>query len=494
LLDGAAEMVAATEPDVQVSALMHIADNYQLFDRKKAVEYFRQAFTAAGTPPGNNSPFARSAQADMVVMVAGMDSVAALELIKQIEPRTGGYDNRAFAAGRLIAVLLGKNEIGAAMDLADFLGSSGAYPFWGVAQIMGKLPEGDSQRSALFSSALAAYCIKPDRGFNSLVMKHHKEVPPGMAQAAMQKIVSTILDRKDTDENYRPETLASARGTVTFTSRQDAELFDVMPLVREIDPKRYEELLSKHAELSSALQMFPGGGPSVADDRGVTMYTVSASSNSKDPAAEKRAVDALNSRVKMEALIKTRSEAAMQAATKDPDKALDLVADIPSPPKQAEVLGRIAQSVAENDAARARRVLARCVGLLDDVKYPSDRVVPWDEVAIAAARIKDDSLVQLAVDRLLADAAALYKEDADSDRPNRAWRENWPSTQAYRRAVIRATSLLNVDAEPLLEKIADTDINVLARITMAQTLLGRPNDDFQTYGGRTHPPQLATGK
>jgi len=221
------------------------------------------------------------------------------------------------------------------------------------------------------------------------------------------------------------------------------------------------------------------------------MYTVSASGNSRDPAAEKKAVDAANSRVKMDALIRTRSEAALQAAAKDPDKGLDLVPDIPSPPKQAEVLGRIAQSVAQTDAAKTRRILARCIALLEDVKYPSDRVIPWDEVAAAAGAIHDEATVQVAIDHLLADAAELYREDSAADRPNRAWRENWPSTQAYRRAIIRVTKLQNVDAEPVLQKIADPDLNVLARITMAQTLLDRPVDNLQTFGGRTHAPQLA---
>jgi hypothetical protein len=89
--------------------------------------------------------------------------------------------------------------------------------------------------------------------------------------------------------------------------------------------------------------------------------------------------------------------------------------------------------------------------------------------------------VQTAIDHLLADAAELYKQDSNTDRPNRAWREYWPSTQAYRRAMIRATKLMGVDAEFLLVRITDADLNVLARLVMAQTLLGRPYENFQTY-------------
>jgi hypothetical protein len=488
LLDGAAEMVAATKPDVQAVALMHLADNYQTFDKKKAVDLFKQAFAAAILPPAGQSPFARSTQMEIVVALTTLDTAEGIALLKQMEPRTEGYDNRSFAASRVIGELLQKNQIQPAIDLADYMGSSGAYPFSGAGQIMAKLPPGDNQFAAVFTSALSAYTVKPDRSFVSLVTRFRKDLPAGLAEAALSRILNAILSPKD-DQPYQAQTFSSSKGTATFSTLEDSQLFDIAPLVREIDPKCYEDLLATHPELRSAMQLFPGGGPSVYDDRGITIYTVGSNSKASDPAAEKRDVDAMNSRMKMAALINTRAEAALAAAAKDPDKALDLVAEIPSPPKQAEVLARIAQSVGENDAAKARRVLSRCIGLLDDVKYPEDRVIAWDAVAGAAIIVKDDATVQRAIDRMLADAGELYKEDTNSDRPNRAWRENWPSTQAYRRAVIRAAKLLSVDAEPVLQKITDTDQNVLARITLAQALLDRAFDRFQTYGGRQRPTQ-----
>jgi hypothetical protein len=490
LLDGAAEMIAATRLDVQAVALMHLAENYQVFDKKKAIGYFKQAFTAATLPPTGQGAFARSTQMEIAVALAALDSAEGIAMLKLIEPRTEGYDNRSFVATRIIGILVDKGQMQTAIDLADYMGGAGAYPFTGVGRIMSKLPPGDSQFAALFSSALSAYAVKPDRSFAELLARYYKELPPGMVQAALSRILASVISGKD--GRFQAETLSSSKGTVTFTTREDAELFDVAPLVRQIDSKRYEDLLGTHAELRSALQLFPGGGPSIADDRGITIYTVgSGPGKVSDPAAEKHALEAANNRMKMVALINTRTEEVMAALAKDPDKALDLVSQIPSPPKQAEVLGRIAQSVSENDATTARRVLSKCVALLEDVKYPEDRVIAWDNVAGAGLAVKDEPLVQRAIDRMLADAAELYKEDTNGDRPNRAGRENWPSTQAYRRALIRAAKLLHVDAEPILQQITDPDQNVLARITLAQALLDRPFDRLETFGGRQRAPQLA---
>jgi hypothetical protein len=484
LLDSAAEMVAATKPDTQAAALFHLADNYQAFDRKKSIEFFKQAFIAAGSA----NVYGRSLQTEIVVAMAALDTDEGITLLKQIPAPSEGYDNRSFAAARIMGGLVAQEKFQTAIDLADYMGAAGAYPFEGIGILLGKLPPGDERFAAVFSGALNAYTLKPSNSFGHLVMKYRKELPPGMLQAAVSRMLSNLLSSKD-DKPYAPLTLSSSKGTATFSTREDSDLFDIMPLVREVDPQKYEDILSTRAELRSALQLFPGGGTSVTDDRGITVYTVSGGKTS-DPAAQKREMEAMNSRMQMEALVNSRVQVALLAAPKDPDKALDLAAQIPSPPKQAEVLATIARGVAANDSAKGRRILGRCLDIIDDLKYADDRVSVWDIVAEAAGILKDDEITQRAIEKLLADAAELYKVDTDKDRPNRASRESWPSTQAYRHAMIRAAKLMQVDAEAMLPKVVDPDLNVLARITLAQALLERPFDRMPSYG-RQHPPQLS---
>jgi hypothetical protein len=105
-------------------------------------------------------------------------------------------------------------------------------------------------------------------------------------------------------------------------------------------------------------------------------------------------------------------------------------------------------------------------------------------MAEAAYRIKDDKLVWLAIDRMLANAASLYRFDTNADRPNRAWRDRWPSTMAYRRAVRRAATSFGLEAEPLLLKITDPETQLLVRIELASALLGRPRTEWRTTGGQ----------
>jgi hypothetical protein len=181
LLDSAAEMIAATQPDTQAAALMHLADNYQVFDRKKAIEYFKQAFTAAES--GN--AMAKNLQTEVVVALAALDSAEGIALLKQVPAPSEGYDNRPYAAARVMGGLVQKDQIQTALDLAEYMGSAGAYPFEGVGQVLAKLPQGDPQIAAVFSSALAAYTVKPNPSFATLLMRYRRQLPPGMAEAAL---------------------------------------------------------------------------------------------------------------------------------------------------------------------------------------------------------------------------------------------------------------------------------------------------------------------
>jgi hypothetical protein len=170
----------------------------------------------------------------------------------------------------------------------------------------------------------------------------------------------------------------------------------------------------------------------------------------------------------------------MAAVEKDPQKALEIARTIELPPTKARVLGKIASSVGTKDPETAKAVLGHCISMLDEVKDPGDRVSTWADVAEAAFQLKDEKEAWEAIDHGIADAAALYEADADKDSPNIALREYWPSTRAYRQIVSRATKLFGVDAEPLLMKIRDPDLAVLAQIEIGSTLVGTPGKHYST--------------
>ncbi len=476
LLDAAAETVTSALPEVQAVGLMHIADNYTEFDREKALEYFHQAFVAASGLPvgGSDSPQHRlRLEHDVVNRVANVDVEEAIRLLRRMSPPAGGFDLRKMAAGTIVSILVRGDDLDRTIEFIESLDPSMAYPYRALDGVLGKLPPEDPRRVVLFGNAMAAYPGRPDQGFGWLLAQHWRDLPRGMVQSSLQMITRRILDY---DNKYvMTQSLSSAKGSVHFGSRQDIELFDLMHVLREIAPKRAEEILEGRLELRAAVEKFPEGAASMKNEEGSGIHT-SSYVGSPDPRGEGRR--------RLAAIAQSRAMAASSHLPDNPDKALSAVEEIPLPAIQADVLGAIARSVSGNDAAQAKAVLNRCATILDEMDNLMDKMGPWDAMIEAAHKIGDRKLAWEFIDTAIDDAAELYKRDSDAESPNRALREYWPSTQSYRGIVWRATDLFGAEAQPLLSKIGNPDLALLARVEMAQSLLDRPRSHRNIHESR----------
>ena len=221
LLDNAAEMVAATNPQVHAAGLMHLAYAYETLNRKKAIEFYQQAFTSSAVLGANAR---ENLQPDIVTAVAQLSLPDAIEMVQQIRPAP------AHVVGTIVAQMMQKEQIAQAIELVETTGSTGAYSFGAVEQLFKRLPEDDPRRIALFASAMSAYTLHSQdeggnfqRGFADLLARHWQEIPRSMADLSLTAIINNILDRKDDDP--LTQTVATEKGAFKFNSRKDVELF-----------------------------------------------------------------------------------------------------------------------------------------------------------------------------------------------------------------------------------------------------------------------------
>ncbi len=469
LLETASE-TAASKPEIHVAALFHLAESYQELDSKKAKELFPQAFAAAAALPDDRVRNRQREQARIVGALVDADLPEAIRMLKQMEPSPGFYDPRWPAVDRIVAKLVRDSRLDEAIELIEGIGSTGFYSFGAAGRVFRALPEDDGRRVPLFASATSAYNLRPQETFTTFLNECWAGVPKQMAEAALDSLLRQVLAQK-TDGTYGARGYATAKATVTFSSEQEAQLFDVMHIVRAINPKRADEILETRPGLRAWLDQYPNGRKSF--EAGGASFSFMATGE------DQQSVSRSMGRGREWLLTQNIAQAALNTVASDPDKAVTLARSVPAAPRRAEVLASIASQVAEKDSAMAKKLVNDCFALLDEIKIPDDRIAAWDSMADAAHRVGDDQLVWKILDRALSDAGELAKKYMPDENQNIVLREYWPSTQAYRRAVTRATKIFGVDAEPLLLKIADPDINLLARISMAQALLGRAHTDWQ---------------
>jgi hypothetical protein len=466
LLDAAAEMVSSVQPQVQVVALMHIAESYRVLDRARSLELLQQAFQDTAVLAVDSGHDWRSElQAQIAQQATKIDLNTGIGMLKQIVPASDAHDPRGAAINEAVSLMMQRQQFDSALELIESAGSTGAYPYDAVGMVMSKLPTDDPRRAAAFRAALSAFVNHPDAGFGQLVARHWREAPEYLAKSAIESLVDWILDSKD--DRFMTKSLATSRGAVTLKTRQAADLFDVMSALRAVDPARADDVLNQYPDLRMALAYFPEGTQSMVGSDG----SLSTSTNTSSTGISQET----QARQQMTAIAASRASAALAQLSESPQKALDAVRSIPLPDKQAEVLGVIAQSVSGKDPEAARSILSQCVSLLDSIQDPALRAPKWAVVAQAAYRAKDQQGAWAAIARGMNDASALYQLDSDGDRPNVALREYWPSTQFFRLIVGKAAELFGADAEALLGKIPDPELGLLARIEVAQVLLGSPS-------------------
>jgi len=475
LLETAGQAVGAARPEVQGFGLLHLAENYQPIDKEKSLDYYKKAFAISTSIPMDSGSDQRlRLQVEIVRSLASFNVDEAISMLRQMEVNPKN-DRRVGPANSIVQTLIQKKRFDDALDVVQGFGTSGDYPYAAAGALFQALPADDPRRSTLFSSAMLAYAAHPRGNFPDLLVKVWREIPGSLAQSAVDTLVKGLLDRKD-DDSYLTASISSAKGSDSFNSQKDYDLFNLMHILRTFDPRRADEILESRPDLKAALAQFPEGTASMTSENGGLSSSTTNGKGKSDPQQE--------AQMRIQGIARSRAEMANAAAKDDPDKALSIAKSIPDPAIQADVLGTIANSVTEKNPGLAKGVLGQCISMLDDVKDPQLRMNSWTKVAEAAHKIKDDKLAWQAIDRGMADATAVYKLDADEDNPNKALREYWPSTNGYRHMVIIAAKLFETDAEQLLLKITDPDLLLFARVELAQAWLGKPHDSWSTSTSR----------
>jgi hypothetical protein len=474
LLSAASEAAPGAQPEVAATALMRIGENYEGLDDRKALEAMKSAFAVSlGIPPSDD---ARKQRVQVLVASAAaqVSLPDAVEMLKQIEPLTGEYDPRQEPIKKIVERMIEKKQFDQAIEALNSVGVVGQYPYAGMGIIYEKLPKQDLRRPQVFGAAFAAYALRPAEPFSQFIEAHWKELPRSTAEAAVGAIVTHILSYKS--DEYLLQTIATEKGVITLRSRQDVELFDIMHVLRVFDKKRYEEVLETHPELKAALARFPEGRAGMGQLISLTR-TYDTSPEPVQSVMKSGETGAQLGRVMGEVGKLFQFDLPDDVVEKNFMKALELIKTITDPAERVEMLSSIA-SAAGDDAAITRPILADCMEILKDIKDPDATVGAWTNIAEVAHQIGDDKLTGEALDHLLDNAAALLKRDMDPDAPNMGLRDQWPSTNAYRRTAISAVKAFGVDAEWISGRIADPDMALYARVEMAQALLDKPHTDW----------------
>ena len=181
----------------------------------------------------------------------------------------------------LLSIMLAHGHIDAAFDYVVHCDVPFGFPFGYAANLMQKLD--DDRRLIVFRRAMDAWRAPQDRelmrkhgipheGDQGKLINNHLQshfirlqgnfirlfqyqwtmLPPEEALALVREIVNIALDRPDLGTSARyPD--------VHITSSREHVLFEVLHILRHLDPPLAESLTASHSQLAAAAQRYPNG-------------------------------------------------------------------------------------------------------------------------------------------------------------------------------------------------------------------------------------------
>ncbi len=467
-LDAASGLVAATPPDFQAGALLQLGSVVASYDAKRALELYEQALAAGAILPTRKNFRAKEEfQAQIAAQVAKLDLERALEMLRMMTPpRAGEADPPLGPNTDIVRQLIARKKLDRAVEVVEQMGVGGGFPYDAVSLVLKALPAGDTRRQNLYSQALTGFQQRPEvEPFTEFLRNFRNSIPIQTYDTAARGLAKALIDGKGLPAPYS-QMITTDKGAVTLTDPKDIAVFNAFDLIVEVDASWAKRYLEERPELKLAIDRYPQGLHSL--NTGADGVTTRGSVKSGESKSQ------IEQRAQVLAFETARAQEAMRNLQKDPAKSLEAIRQIPSPQLQARLLGSLAIVAESKDPAEGQPLLGKVIAALDDMKAPEWRAAAWASVANTAAKFKDIPLALKALEKGLADAKVMYKLDADVDDRNMAPRSAWPSTMQYKQLFYRAAKSLGEEAELLLEKVPDAEIQIMARTEMAAAWLNAP--------------------
>lgn len=323
-------------------------------------------------------------QKNAVAVLANADPAGAFRMLEMMSPLPNqtmlGEDLRADAARTVF--LLYWNQHRSPGRLAEIrtrsaaIAQDGQYPFLAVSPMLhDSLRRDEPAGLAWFSEISMAYgqgsanirSSNPD--FVAFLRDFWPTLTPAAKREALTPLVSKLTqpDADASEWTYRSSVKTSA-GAVVFSSRNDQLLFQVMPLVRELDAKWADRLAQDRPALSRA------AGAATEE---VQQAYVTGNASSSDQAAA--AAEALGRQGQLSRVY--------DALGKGPGEALQMAGQLGDPHTQLLALGGIARGLEIKDTSSSVTVEEQAKRALEASKDPLDKLRALALLAQSTGRV-----------------------------------------------------------------------------------------------------------
>ncbi len=487
LLDAVAGGLAKCAPQKVRTALVDsFTATLAIPETQEEVDQRERRFTRAGEQPDEatqesrfNLEMKKTLQRSALSHLLTIDEAKVNSLLPQAEPEV-----RAGLMCSMVSRATSAKKFDRALELLSRTPSkdwfSDGFPFREATQLMLDLPpDREKDKQELFQVAMTA--DREQRIFTtsgddlaSMIVRFWRHVPPALALGAIHQ----VLDRAFFEEGL---TLNTASGSVGFSNEHDYRVFELLPILRELDNDEADKLLQRSQQAQLELKQFSNGMQSIDPSIGDTLP--------KGEPVHNLGPSIGHPGVSVGYGPDPRVRETLRMVVDNPQQAIAVAATLPETvgssdwpfefPRAEAYLG-IARALAKRNPSAASDVLEQMAESLKHITHPYQTMGQWLE-GITIAREIDELDLALNLFRLgMEQADRLRSEDADPDDPNTAIKAFWPSVCAYSGLILAASQISPQTTLARVREIKDPEILLLLEVKLASKKLGARDSQSST--------------
>jgi len=487
----AASMLKATEPEaralppeLRAYALQQIARGYSQIEPAKAPAILADAFTATLSIESDDKFTKNALQRDILFQLLALDHTKVNELLPQAEDQP-----RSEVTRELIRRAVRAKKLDEAADLIEQVSRTTEFPYGEGAELMAAFPKEEAwRRSALFSQALASYAghehkkMMLGNGFAEMIASNWRDLAPEQVE---QGIDAVLKQAKENDQKATVSLASGSGNQARFDTVYEFRLFQLLPILREIDKGKAEGILRDQQTVSGMLARYPNGqeslsprpqkgGPDPRGPRGgMSMMVNMPDQNGSQPSQRPPQIDEAQA-------WQTQADRIVASVDQDPKQALAQAQTLPmkmqsmgNRPIRADALRGIAASTIKSNPTVAKQAVADMLKATQDLE-PQDQARELVEAAKLYLKLEDEDTAKRMLDSATSKANDAIKADANAEDPNQALKAYWPSAAAWQGILRTAEKISPAYAQKLGAEISDDEIRVVAQIALADELAGAP--------------------
>lgn len=410
-----------------------------------------------------------------LTQLLSVDELKAESLLPQSEPEV-----RADLVGSIVSHETAAKNFDRAISLLSRFASDDRFPYPEATEVMLALPPTrDADRQDIFRLAMASdskshsFSVEGD-DFAGMIVRFWQHIPPALVLDAIHQ----VLDAASSGQGSGV-TLNGASGLVGFTSDRDFRVFELLPVLRQLDDEEADKILKDSQQAQLQLKQFPNGiqslDPTIRDTPAQEGEQRGLTGGSTGP--PDRMLQLLE---KSQARVKEIG----RSAEDNPRQAIAAAASLPEsvpfgsngaefeffPRAQAYVA--IARTAMKKNPSAARDALEEMATSLKDAAHPYHALELWGEGMTIAKEMGELELAVKLFRSGMEQVDKLKNEDTDSDDPNLALKAWWPSVWAYWCLVKAAAQFSPHTALQQVRAIKDPEIVAVLEVKLADNGLG----------------------